>query len=102
VVAAYAAQQQRACWRSRLAKLHGMVAACRYLPFGKWLHGCRSCVFLSLLVPCSLGDCADKFLMLLLQVSSFSYDGVTVYIREGALGDGLGAKVWSVCHIMCR
>ncbi|WIA33377.1 hypothetical protein OEZ86_006513 [Tetradesmus obliquus] len=36
------------------------------------------------------------------KVSSFSYDGVTVHIREGALGDGLGAKVWSVCHIMCR
>jgi hypothetical protein len=41
-------------------------------------------------------------LLLVLQVSSFSYDDVTVYIREGALGDGLGAKVWSVCHIMCR
>ncbi|WIA13232.1 hypothetical protein OEZ85_006822 [Tetradesmus obliquus] len=36
------------------------------------------------------------------KVSSFTYDGVTVHIREGALGDGLGAKVWSVCHIMCR
>lgn len=37
-----------------------------------------------------------------LQVCSFSYGGVTVHLREGALGDGLGAKVWSVCHIMCR
>lgn len=41
-------------------------------------------------------------LLLLLQVTSFSYDGVCVSIREGALGDGLGAKVWAVCHIMCR
>jgi hypothetical protein len=43
-----------------------------------------------------------RLLLLVLQVSSFSYDDITVYIREGALGDGLGAKVWSVCHIMCR
>ena len=40
--------------------------------------------------------------VLLLQVSSFQYGGISVLLREGALGDGLGAKVWSVCHIMCR
>lgn len=38
----------------------------------------------------------------ILQVSSFTYGDLTVAVREGALGDGLGAKVWSVCHIMVR
>lgn len=37
-----------------------------------------------------------------LQVCSFSYGDISVRVREGALGDGLGAKVWSVCHIMVR
>lgn len=36
------------------------------------------------------------------QVSKFSYGAISVAVREGALGDGLGAKVWSVCHIMVR
>eukprot|EP00775_Hariotina_reticulata_P013512 gene13512-13637_t len=36
------------------------------------------------------------------KVCSFKYGHIQVAIREGALGDGLGAKVWSVCHIMCR
>eukprot|EP00882_Tetradesmus_deserticola_P028274 GHRQ01031490.1.p1 GENE.GHRQ01031490.1~~GHRQ01031490.1.p1 ORF type:complete len:129 (+),score=17.93 GHRQ01031490.1:368-754(+) len=36
------------------------------------------------------------------KVSSFVYDNIAVHIREGALGDGLGAKVWSVCNILCR
>lgn len=40
--------------------------------------------------------------LLLLQVCSFTYGDLRVAVREGALGDGLGAKVWSVCHIMVR
>ncbi len=36
------------------------------------------------------------------QVCSFTYGDISVRVREGALGDGLGAKVWSVCHIMAR
>jgi len=36
------------------------------------------------------------------QVSDFTYGGMTVRIREGALGDGLGAKVWTVAHMLCR
>jgi hypothetical protein len=27
---------------------------------------------------------------------------VQVRIKEGALGDGLGAKVWMAAHVMCR
>uniref|UniRef100_A0A7R9VQG3 Calmodulin-lysine N-methyltransferase n=1 Tax=Chlamydomonas euryale TaxID=1486919 RepID=A0A7R9VQG3_9CHLO len=30
----------------------------------------------------------------------FEYGGVSVAIREGMLGDGLGAKVWSTAHVM--
>ncbi len=36
------------------------------------------------------------------KVRSFDYDGVHVQIKEGALGDGLGAKVWSVAHVLAR
>lgn len=36
------------------------------------------------------------------QVSEQVYDGIRVHIREGMLGDGLGAKVWLVAHILCR
>lgn len=36
------------------------------------------------------------------QVSTFTYGDISVRVREGALGDGLGAKVWSVCHMMIR
>lgn len=39
---------------------------------------------------------------LLPQASTFSYGSLAVHVREGALGDGLGAKVWAVCHIMVR
>lgn len=28
--------------------------------------------------------------------------GVTVQIQEGALGDGLGARVWLVAHLLAR
>jgi hypothetical protein len=40
--------------------------------------------------------------LLLLQASTFSYGPLAVHVHEGALGDGLGAKVWAVCHIMVR
>eukprot|EP00877_Chromochloris_zofingiensis_P003053 jgi/Chrzof1/12749/Cz07g06050.t1 len=36
------------------------------------------------------------------KVSHFHYNGITVHIREGALGDGLGVKVWAVAHVLCR
>lgn len=37
-----------------------------------------------------------------LQVRTFSYGGTPVTLKEGALGDGVGAKVWTVAHIVCR
>jgi hypothetical protein len=30
------------------------------------------------------------------------YGGVSVTVKEGALGDGVGAKVWHSAHAMCR
>jgi len=36
------------------------------------------------------------------KVSDFKYGNASVRIREGALGDGLGAKVWTVAHMLCR
>lgn len=33
---------------------------------------------------------------------TFEYNGVPVLIKEGALGDGVGAKVWTVAHTLCR
>ncbi|GIL54339.1 hypothetical protein Vafri_9920 [Volvox africanus] len=35
------------------------------------------------------------------KISTFTYDNAVVHIREGALGDGLGAKVWMVAHMLC-
>ncbi|GFR48037.1 hypothetical protein Agub_g9869, partial [Astrephomene gubernaculifera] len=35
------------------------------------------------------------------KVSTYTYDGAVVHIQEGALGDGLGAKVWMVAHMLC-
>ncbi len=37
-----------------------------------------------------------------LQVQRFRYGHVSVTIREGALQDGLGARVWAIAHTMCR
>ena len=37
-----------------------------------------------------------------LQVQRFRYGHVCVTIREGALQDGLGARVWAIAHTMCR
>lgn len=36
------------------------------------------------------------------QVTPYTYDDVSVSVKEGALGDGLGAKLWTVAHIMCK
>ncbi|MEW5315328.1 MAG: hypothetical protein WDW38_006768 [Sanguina aurantia] len=36
------------------------------------------------------------------KVVDYCYDGMMVQIKQGALGDGLGAKVWQVCHNLCR
>ncbi|GAB4823863.1 hypothetical protein N2152v2_010909 [Parachlorella kessleri] len=36
------------------------------------------------------------------KVREFSYEGVPVVIKEGALGDGVGAKLWTVAHTLCR
>lgn len=36
------------------------------------------------------------------QVITCQYDGLTVQIREGPLGDGLGARVWAIAHVLCR
>ncbi|GAX79085.1 hypothetical protein CEUSTIGMA_g6525.t1 [Chlamydomonas eustigma] len=36
------------------------------------------------------------------KVREFTYDGIRVGIKEGALGDGLGAKVWSLAHVLAR
>lgn len=36
------------------------------------------------------------------QAMDYSYGDVTVRIQEGMLGDGLGARVWTVAHVMCR
>jgi hypothetical protein len=36
------------------------------------------------------------------QVRDYKYGDISVRICEGALGDGLGAKVWTVAHLLCR
>jgi len=36
------------------------------------------------------------------QVVTCTYDHVTVKIREGPLGDGLGVRVWAIAHATCR
>eukprot|EP00887_Chlorella_sp_A99_P004659 scaffold4.g4659.t1 len=36
------------------------------------------------------------------KLSTFTYGGHSVAIQEGALGDGVGSKVWTVAHIVCR
>ncbi|KAK9824542.1 hypothetical protein WJX72_011185 [[Myrmecia] bisecta] len=36
------------------------------------------------------------------QMRVYEYGGIKMYIKEGALGDGLGARVWLVAHSLCR
>lgn len=33
---------------------------------------------------------------------AFTYGGTQLVLKEGALGDGVGAKVWTVAHLVCR
>ncbi|KAL4425856.1 hypothetical protein ABPG75_009872 [Micractinium tetrahymenae] len=33
---------------------------------------------------------------------TFTYGGIPVVLKEGALGDGTGAKVWTSSHTLCR
>ena len=37
-----------------------------------------------------------------IQTRQVEYGGHEVWIQEGALGDGLGARVWIAAHILCR
>ena len=37
-----------------------------------------------------------------MQSRTIEYGELTVNIQEGALGDGLGARVWVVAHTLCR
>lgn len=39
---------------------------------------------------------------LALQVSTVQYGDISIKLQEGALGDGLGARVWVVAHTLCR
>jgi hypothetical protein len=67
----------RVCWQCHVSRGHspdGVLLLCRLLLV--WCHR--------------------------VQVSCFSYGPVSIRIREGALGDGLGAQVWAVAHILCR
>jgi hypothetical protein len=40
------------------------------------------------------------------QVHACTYTGggsaYTVHYKEGALGDGVGARLWAVAHLLCR
>lgn len=36
------------------------------------------------------------------RVRLIEYGGHAIYVKEGALGDGVGAKIWRVARIMCQ
>ncbi|KAK9841587.1 hypothetical protein WJX74_008328 [Apatococcus lobatus] len=36
------------------------------------------------------------------QEHTFEYGGHSVVIKQGCLGEGLGARIWAVAHLMCR
>lgn len=36
------------------------------------------------------------------RVRTLTYNGVAIRVKEGALGDGVGAKVWTVAHTLCK
>lgn len=36
------------------------------------------------------------------RVRTISYQGTPITVKEGALGDGVGAKVWTVAHTLCQ
>lgn len=35
-------------------------------------------------------------------ISQWTYGDHTLKIKQGTLGDGLGAQVWTVAHLLCR
>ena len=37
-----------------------------------------------------------------MQSRTIQYGALSINIKEGALGDGLGARVWVVAHTLCR
>lgn len=37
-----------------------------------------------------------------MQARTISYGNLSINIKEGALGDGLGARIWVVAHTLCR
>ena len=41
-------------------------------------------------------------LLIGMQSRVIKYGEVSIHITEGALGDGLGARVWVVAHTLCR
>ncbi|KAG7675269.1 hypothetical protein Ndes2437B_g00460 [Nannochloris sp. 'desiccata'] len=36
------------------------------------------------------------------RIRTLYYQGLSVTVKEGALGDGVGAKVWTVAHTLCQ
>jgi len=36
------------------------------------------------------------------RIRTLHYQGLPVTVKEGALGDGVGAKVWTVAHTLCQ
>ena len=36
------------------------------------------------------------------QIRTVSYGDLSINIKEGALSDGLGARIWVAAHILCR
>ena len=36
------------------------------------------------------------------RLRALSYRGIPITVKEGALGDGVGAKVWTVAHVVCH
>lgn len=49
-----------------------------------------------------VNSCTCKVFLLLMQVSTVQYGSIVLKLKEGALGDGLGARVWVVAHTLCR
>jgi hypothetical protein len=96
-----------AAWPPCHNNLQGNTSVCLCLVSGRLCapippHVClHYCVLHQLIKSCPPPP-PPVGVMPLLQLSCFSYGPVSIRIREGALGDGLGAQVWAVAHIMCR
>lgn len=50
----------------------------------------------------SQGCCPETGVLTCMQSQVIKYGKLSVHIKEGALGDGLGARVWVVAHTLCR